>query len=97
MQHRLGLAGRLTNVTQNGATTASYSYDANGNCTNATRSAQQEISTYDVQDRLVHRQSSIVNADYAYTANGDLATRTLNGQATQYAYDEVGNLTLDGA
>jgi len=78
-------AGRLAEVKQNGATTAAYGYDANGN--RATLNGQT-VARYDDQDRL----TAYNGAAYAYTANGELQSKTAGGQATNYRYDVLGNL-----
>ena len=77
------LAGRLIEVKTDGAITASYSYDANGNRTEGTLSA-----TYDEQDRLL----TWGTASYAYTANGELQSKTDTGLTTNYSHDVLGNL-----
>ncbi|ALP52905.1 hypothetical protein Tel_06905 [Candidatus Tenderia electrophaga] len=74
------LAGRLTAVKTNGATTATYSYDANGN---------RSGGTYDAQDRLLTFGAN----SYTYTPNGELETKTNTGLTTSYTYDMLGNLT----
>ena len=73
------LAGRLTEVKANSATTATYSYDANGN---------RSEGTYDEQDRLL----TWGTASYSYTANGELQSKTDTGLTTNYSYDVLGNL-----
>jgi RHS repeat-associated protein len=73
-------AGRLTGVATDGATTAIYAYDGNGN---------RLPGTYDDQDRML----SYSGATYSYTANGELASKTDMSGVTNYAYDELGNLT----
>ena len=79
------LAGRLLEVKQNGATTAAYGYDDNGNRTTLNG---LPIAVYDDQDRL-----TIYNGvAYAYTANGELQSKTQDSQTTQYHYDVLGNL-----
>ncbi|MEZ4713145.1 MAG: RHS repeat-associated core domain-containing protein [Caldilineaceae bacterium] len=83
--YRYDAAGRLDQVQQNGATIATYSYDANGNRTGGPGGV---IGTYDAQDRLL----TYGNVNYGYTANGELLTRTENGQTTTYDYDVMGNL-----
>jgi YD repeat-containing protein len=62
------LAGRLEEVWANGAVTAAYVYDANGNRLSATTPAGIVAGTYDDQDRL----TSYGDLSYAYTANGEL-------------------------
>ncbi len=79
------LAGRLAEVRTNGAITANYEYDANGNRTRR----NGVIGVYDAQDRLL----SYDGAAYAYTANGELRTKTEAGATTTYTYDVLGNLT----
>ena len=72
-------AGRLSEVKTNGAATASYSYDTNGN---------RSGGTYDAQDRLLSDGSTT----YTYTANGELLTKTDASGTTTYSYDIFGNL-----
>jgi RHS repeat-associated protein len=78
-------AGRLVEVRQNGITTATYGYDANGN---RTRVNGQTVAAYDAQDRLLTHQGT----SYAYTANGELLRKTQAGQTTHYRYDVLGHL-----
>jgi RHS repeat-associated protein len=77
--YRYDRGGRLRFVYKNGAATAEYLYDANGN---------RSRTTTDEQDRLLKTES----AQYAYTDNGSLqAKKDMNG-ITHYAYDSFGNL-----
>lgn len=89
-------AGRLVTVAVNGATTATYAYDSNGNRTSVSRPPAGLLSaTFDAQDRLV----AFGNVAYTYTNNGELQLRSVGGQLTSYQYDELGNLvgaTLPG-
>jgi RHS repeat-associated protein len=75
---------------QNGALTATYLYDANGNRLSKTTASGGESGTYDAQDRLL----TYGKWGYTYTANGDLLTKTdtSSGQVTNYSYDAQGNL-----
>jgi RHS repeat-associated protein len=82
------LASRLTVVTLNGATNATYSYDTNDNRLTATSGGQSWSASYDDQDRLLSYGAAI----YTYAANGELATKTVGGQVTSYQYDLLGNL-----
>jgi RHS repeat-associated protein len=82
-------AGRLTAVTKNGVSTATYSYDPNGNRQSKTDASGTVSATSDDQDRLL---SYGVNT-YSYTANGERNTQTSTGQTTSYTYDVFGNLT----
>lgn len=82
------LAGRVTEVRENGALTAVYEYDANGNRLRVTRLAGVEIGTYDEQDRLL----TFGTASYTYTRNGELTTKTVGSDITRYEYDAFGNL-----
>jgi len=83
-------AGRLTDVTVNGALSAHYDYDGNGNRLAVTRPGTGTVSgTYDAQDRLVTYGA----VNYTCTANGDLQTVTSGGQTTTYTYDVFGNPT----
>jgi RHS repeat-associated protein len=80
-------AGRLIQVQQNGTTTASYTYDSNGN--RLSGPGLGSAPTYDDQDRLLQYGPT----SYTYTANGDLATKTVGSSVTTSTYDELGNLT----
>jgi RHS repeat-associated protein len=82
------LVGRLTQVTRNGATIATYTYDANGNRFTHTTSGGTTNGSYDAQDRL----TQYGNTTFTYTANGELLTATTGGQTTNYGYDVLGNL-----
>lgn len=85
--YRYDAAGRLDQVTTDGAVSASYAYDANGNRTSATVGGVTSAATFDAQDRLV----TSGGAAYGQDALGQLATRTEGASLTQYAYDAVGN------
>ncbi len=82
------LAGRLTDVSRNGALLSHYDYDANGNRTVRTGTGEPVTATYDAQDRLLTYGDLI----YAYTAGGELAQKTQGAASVTYAYDELGNL-----
>ena len=82
------VAGRLTDVAQNGPIIASYTYDSNGNRLSITRPGGTINGSYDDQDRLLQYGA----ATYAYTANGELQSKTVGGQTTTYEYDALGNL-----
>ncbi len=84
--------GRLTQVREDGVTTASYAYDANGNRTSATDQSGTRAAGYDAQDRLV----SLGSNTYTYSAAGELLTKTVSGQITSYTYDELGDLLTVG-
>ncbi|MGH8623751.1 MAG: hypothetical protein ACREYC_00200, partial [Gammaproteobacteria bacterium] len=75
-------AGRLTEVTSNGALTA-YSFDANGNRLKKTERVgaamiAETTATYDAQDRLLQYGDT----RYSYTPNGELLTKTVGTQTT---------------
>ena len=82
-------AGRLTDVTRNGAPLVSYAYDANGNRLTETTAGSTTVSSYDAQDRLI----SAGAATFTYTAAGELRSRTLGASTTTYTYDVLGDLT----
>jgi RHS repeat-associated protein len=83
------LAGRLAQVSVNGAVARSYAYDANGNRLSVTDTATGTTSgVYDAQDRLL----SYGAATYTYSAAGDLTSKTDPSGTTQYQYDALGNL-----
>ncbi len=77
-------AGRLSVVKTDGSTTATYTYDANGNRLDHNGTS----ASYDGQDRLL----TYGDASYSYTANGDLASRADSSGTTYYSYDAFGNL-----
>jgi RHS repeat-associated protein len=82
------VAGRLSTVRKNGSTTATYTYDVNGNRLTYTGAGGTVNGAYDAQDRLMQYGA----ATYAYTADGRLLSKTAGGQTTSYQYDEMGNL-----
>jgi len=86
-------AGRLEDVTRDGAPFATYTYDSNGNRRNYSGPlgtiAEAETS-YDDQDRL----GFYGNTTYTYTARGELETKTKDSQTTTYEYDILGNLKV---
>jgi RHS repeat-associated protein len=91
------IAGRLTDVQQNGTLVSHYEYDGNGNRTRAQYPllAADLAATYDDQDRMLTYGPN----SYTYTANGELASKTNAGGTTTYNYDVLGNLrsvTLPG-
>ncbi len=81
-------AGRLKEVKANGAVTATYNYDSNGNRLNVVTPSGTTNGTYDAQDR----QLTYGNLSFTYTANGELQSTTTAGQSTTYQYDVLGNL-----
>ena len=83
------LAGRLTEVKRNGATSAQYTYDDNGNRLSAAIAGNTISGIYDAQDRLTQYGSTT----YAYSGKGELVSKTEGGQVTSYQYDSLGNLT----
>lgn len=86
------LSGRLTDVTQNGASIGHYTYDANGNrlTFNNTSQGISLTASYDAQDRLLQYGSTT----YTYTPQGEVATKTISGStATSFHYDAGSNLT----
>ncbi|MCG8425605.1 MAG: hypothetical protein MJE77_47605 [Proteobacteria bacterium] len=84
-QYDYDAAGRLDIVRKNGAMTADYDYDLNGNRTHSNGAL---VGSYDAQDRL----ASFRDATYRYTANGELDTVTVDSAVTDYDYDVFGNL-----
>jgi RHS repeat-associated protein len=83
-------AGRLTDVTKNGAVVGHYTYDSNGNRLSQTDQAGTVNGAYDAQDRLL----SYGNLQFTYTPNGELLTKTnpVLGQTATFTYDVLGNL-----
>ena len=82
------LAGRLTEVKENGVVVSSYTYDANGNRITAVTKTGTFQGFYDLQDRMTKYGA----ADYTYTANGELKTKSDAAGITTYDYDVYGNL-----
>ena len=83
------LAGRLTRVTRNGVTVASYSYDGNGNRLSISDASGTTSATYDAQDRLTQYGP----ASFTHTPNGERQSKTVAGQTTTYRYDSLGFLS----
>ncbi|MBX3324920.1 MAG: hypothetical protein U0223_13295 [Nitrospira sp.] len=83
-------AGRLQEVKTNGAVTATYGYDSNGNRTSYIAPSINVTGTYDAQDRL----TSYGQLNFTYTANGELLTKSnpTLGQTATFSYDVLGNL-----
>jgi RHS repeat-associated protein len=81
-------AGRLTDVTRDGVSTAHYEYDDNGNRTLAQYPGTALSGTYDGQDRMLTYGANT----YSYTANGELLEEPVAGGLAGYGYDVLGNL-----
>lgn len=95
-------AGRLTNISHNGPggnlLFTNYTLDANGNRAAMASNAGTESYTLDVLNRLTN--VSYPNGDtaaYSYDPNGNRLSQTFNGVATNYSYDNAGQLLSDGA
>lgn len=90
------LAGRLTEVTLNSLTLATYAYDPNGNRLSKTSPSGTTTYTHDAQDRLLTQSpiSGPPSVSYAYTANGELSSKTSSQSPNPnvYSYDVLGNL-----
>jgi RHS repeat-associated protein len=83
-------AGRLSEVRRDGALTATYEYDLNGNRTRLITPGGVVTPIYDDQDRL----TSYGTTTYTYGDNGELKTKVEPGVGTtSYTYDALGNLT----
>jgi RHS repeat-associated protein len=81
-------AGRLADVTANGASSAHYTYGTNGNRIRVTRPSGTINASYDAQDRLT-RYGNVV---FKSTSNGEWSSKSLDGRTTSYSYDAFGNL-----
>jgi RHS repeat-associated protein len=79
------VSGRLQQIWLNGALSAAYSYDTNGN--RLARNA--ETGTYDAQDRVL----TYAGSTFSWSPNGTLLSRLNGGQTTAYTYDLRGALT----
>jgi RHS repeat-associated protein len=81
-------AGRLTDVTEDGAFYSHYGYDSHDNRTTFTNSAGTVDPTYDAQDRLLTYGAT----SYTYTANGERRLKVDSAGTTVTTYDAFGNL-----
>ena len=81
-------ANRLTSW-NNGVTTVSYGYDADGNRTQV----GSQTFTYDARDELL----SGAGSTYAYTPRGTLASVTTSGGTTNSTFDAFGDLVTQGS
>ncbi len=89
------LAGQLVAVERDSLNVESYSYDDNGNRTNATVNGIVTASTHDDQDRLLTYGATT----FTHNGAGDLQAKNNSGEITSYQYDQIGNLlsvTLPG-
>lgn len=103
--------GKVTAKTETiGSTinTYSYSYDAAGRLTTATKNSATDSYAYDSNSNRLSattpagtssgtydaqdRLLTYGEASYTYTANGELAMQTVGIQKTTYTYDVLGNL-----
>lgn len=82
-------AGRLHEVSRNGAVESTYEFDENSNRRTKTTGGVSVTATYDPQDRML----TYGDATYAYSVNGELQTKTDAFGVTGYTYDTLGNLT----
>lgn len=88
LDYAYDVLGRLREVQTNGAVTATYTYDPNGNRLTRVAGAQTTTHTYDDQDRLLTAGSTA----YTYTAAGELRSITTGSSVTTLTHDELGNL-----
>jgi len=80
--------GRLTQVTRDGVTTATYAYDANGNRTSVETTNTLENAAFDAQDRLVTAGST----NCTYSSNGELLQKQQGTDTTALTYNGLGLL-----
>ncbi|MBI1937420.1 MAG: hypothetical protein HYS25_04785 [Ignavibacteriales bacterium] len=83
-------AGRLIEVKKDGAVTANYIYDSNGNRLAKVVGTDSTKGVYDEQDRLLQYG----NEHYIYNKNGYLVKKYEGTDTTHYSYDNLGNLLL---
>jgi RHS repeat-associated protein len=84
-------ANRMTEITVSGKTYA-LSYDANGNLTGKTNTADANDSTvysWDARNRLAGITAPGLAASFQYDPLGRRIERTVNGETTSYLYDGV--------
>ncbi len=86
--YRYDDAGRLEEVLRDGARSAFYAYDPNGNRKTAELTTQTITADYDAQDRLERYGDNV----YTYRDSGELLTKNVSGVQTTYDYDELGSL-----
>ena len=82
-------ANRMTGITVNGKTYA-LTYDANGNLTGKTNTADAADSTayaWDARNRLTGITAPGLTASFQYDPLGRRIERTVNGETTSYLYD----------
>ncbi len=82
------LAGQLTTVEKDGDPFESYTYDDNGNRSDATVDGVHASASTDDQDRLTQYGTT----SFTYTPAGDLESKTIGAATTTYEYDVLGNL-----
>jgi RHS repeat-associated protein len=83
----------LTQVTQGGTTTESYSLDAVGN-----RTASLGVSSYTTNSS--NEMTANSNASYTYDYNGNTTSKTVGSNTTSYAWDyenRLASVTLPGS
>lgn len=83
------LAGRLSEMRQDGVLSVGYAYDPNGNRLSRTDSGGTLNATYDAQDRLIAYGSTT----YTHNPKGERVSKTTGGQTTTYQYEGLGSLT----
>ena len=93
---------RLTAVTENGVTQASYTYDTNGNRSGMTlANGVTTAYTYNAANWITGLTNSqngttLSSFDYTYYPSGNQASKTdHNGVVTTYEYDGLGRLTRE--
>ncbi len=95
------MAGRLIQVTHNGANQSRYEYDSNGNRLTEIRvEGGVEIATrftYDGRDRIVSGTrttdgGSAVSLEFSHDPQGNLVQQVVGPQTTRYVYDALNNL-----
>jgi RHS repeat-associated protein len=92
--YKYDLPGRLTDVTEDGAPTVHYDYDADDNRVGVSSGGVNTQPVYDAQDRLTSYPAA--GATFTYGQNGELATKAIGSQTTSYTYDVFGNLLHAG-
>jgi YD repeat-containing protein len=84
------LAGRLSDVWQDGALVLHVEHDAHGNRTLTERAGEPPIAaTFDAQDRI----ASFGGATFTHAITGERLTKTTAAGTTTSTYDALGQLT----
>lgn len=83
------MAGRLSEVRRDGAATAVYTYDLNGNRLSRSGAEGTDNGTHDAQDRLTEWGTT----SHDHNLNGERVRSVTGAATTAYRYEGMSNLT----